>query len=68
LPIHAGKGYHDCGRDSNTDVEVSIEAAAVPTKLPPFGAEQFSLFPENCSDWSIEMKWAEDITPRMRNS
>jgi hypothetical protein len=27
-------------------------------------ADQFSLFPENCSDWSIEMNWAEVITPR----
>lgn len=29
-----------------------------------FTANQFSLFPENCRDWSIEMKWAGDITPR----
>ena len=30
----------------------------------PFHGGQFSLFPENCRDWSIEMKWAGDITPR----
>lgn len=44
------------------------EAAAVPTKSQRFAADQFSLFPEKCSDWSIEMKWAGDITPRKNNS
>lgn len=49
-------------------VSGKAEAAAVPTKSKRFVVGQFSLFPENCSDWSIEMKWAGDITPRKNNS
>jgi len=48
-------------------VSGKAEAAAVPSKSQRFAADQFSLFPEKCSDWSIEMKWAGDITPRKNN-